>query len=103
MVLIMKKPFEAYLAFIENKLGCKLLDWQKTVLRAVYDDKYPIVQGRLSGKFVAYRAAEMLKEEMDRDNGLLPWAYELDGYSTTVVTCDENWRENIKWEKENKI
>ena len=24
-------------------------------------------------------------------------------YSTTVVTCDENWGENIIWEKENRI
>lgn len=99
----MKKPFEDYLAFIENELGCKLLDWQKTVIREIYDGKYPIVQGRLNGKFAAYRAAEMLYEEMNRDAGNLPpRLYELDGYSTTVVTCDENWGENIIWEKENE-
>ncbi len=86
----MTKPFETYLTFIENELGCKLLDWQKTVLREIYNGKYPIVQGRLGGKFVAYRAAEMLKEEMSRDNGNLPpRLYELDGYTTDVVTCDE--------------
>ncbi len=98
----MKKPFEDCLAFIEHELGCKLLDWQKTVLREIYDGKYPIVQGRLGGKFVAYRAAEMLKEEMNRDNGnLLPRLYELDGYNADVVTCDEGWGDNIEWKKEN--
>ncbi len=86
----MKKPFEDYLAFIEYELGCKLLDWQKTVLREIYDGKYPIVQGRLCGKFVAYRAAELLKEEMNRDNGCLPpRLYELDGYTTDTVIYDE--------------
>lgn len=64
----MKKPFETYLAFIENELGCKLFDWQKKVLRAIYDEKYPIVQGRLSGKFVAYRTAQLLKEQMEKEN-----------------------------------
>ena len=86
----MKKPFEDYLAFIEKELGCKLLDWQKIVLREVYDGKYPIVQGRRCGKFIVYRAAEMLKEEMDRDAGNLPARlYELDGYSADVETYDD--------------
>ena len=97
-----KKPFEHYIDFIEHELDCKLLDWQKIVLCEIYDGKYPIVQGQLNGKFAAYRAAEMLYEEMNRDAGNLPpRLYELDGYSTTVVTCDENWGENIEWEKEN--
>lgn len=97
----MKKHFERYLAFIEHELGTPLLGWQKTVLRAIYDGKYPIVQGRLCGKFIAYRAAELLKEEMDRDTGNLPSRpYELDGYAINVVTCDENWGQNIEWEKE---
>lgn len=67
-----KKPFEHYLAFVENELGCKLFDWQKTLLREIYDGKHPIIQGRLCGKVAAYRAAEMLKAEMDRDNEILP-------------------------------
>jgi hypothetical protein len=90
----MKKPFEHYLTFIEHELDCTLLDWQKTVLREIYDGKYPIVQGRLCGKFAVYRAAEFLKEEMDRDNGILPWFYKLDGYTTEVVIYDELEKEN---------
>ena len=95
-----KKPFEYYLAFIENELGFKLFDWQKTLLREIYDGKYPTVQGRLWGKFAVYRAAEMLKAEMDRDNGILPWLYKPDGYTTDIVIYDEGWVKNIEWEKE---
>lgn len=68
VVLIVKKSFEYCVAFIENELGCKLFDWQKIVLRAIYDGKCPIVQGRLSGKFVAYRTAQLLKEQMEKEN-----------------------------------
>jgi hypothetical protein len=35
-----------------------------------------------------------LKEEMDRDNGILPWLYKLDGYTTDVVIYDELEKEN---------
>ena len=66
----MKKSFEDCLVFIENELGLKLFDYQKTMLRAIYDEEYPIVQGRLCGKFVAYRAAQLLKEEMEKENTL---------------------------------
>ena len=98
----MKKPFETYLTFIENELGVKLLYWQEMVLRAIYDGKYPIVSCVRNGKTIIDKAAQRLKEEIDRDAGILPHRlYELDGYSTTVVTCDENWGENIEWEKEN--
>jgi hypothetical protein len=98
----MKKSFEEYLDFIEHELGCKLLDWQKTVLRNEYDGKHYYYNfGRISGKYVVYQAALMLKEEMARDTGNLPSRqYELDGYAINVVTCDENWGENIEWEKE---
>lgn len=100
----MKKPFEDYLTFIENELGCKLLDWQKQVLRNEYEGKhYHYHFGRISGKYVLLEASRMLKEEMNRDAGSLPpRSYELDGYAINVVTCDENWGENIEWEKENK-
>ena len=88
----MKKPFDDYLTFIENELGVQLLCWQKMALRAVYDGHYPYISGGRGGKVIMERAEEMLKEEMDRDTGnLIPRLYELDGYSTTVVTCDENW------------
>ena len=99
----MKKPFEAYLTLIESTLEVRLFDWQKEILRAIYDDKhlywYP---GRISGVTQFYRAVEILYEEINRDRGNLPSnLYELDGYTTTVATCDENWGENIIWEKEN--
>lgn len=94
----MKKPFETYLAFVEHELGCKLLDWQKVVLRNEYEGKHCCYySGRISGKYVLLRAVQLLKEEMDRDSSNLPpRLYELDGYSATVVTCDENWGENIE-------
>ena len=100
----MKKPFEDYLSFIENELGIKLLCWQKMALRAIYDGYYPYISGVRGGKVIMKRAAEMLKEEMNRDTGNLPpRLYELDGYAINVVTCDENWGENIEWEKEKEL
>lgn len=98
----MKKPFEAYLTFIESELGVKLLCWQKMVLHAIYNGHYPCVSNVRGGKVIMELAAEMLKEEIDRDTGCrLPRLYELDSYSTTIVTRDENWGENIEWKKEN--
>lgn len=100
----MKKPFEAYLTFIENELGVKLLCWQKMALRAIYDGHCPYISGVRNGKVIMYRAAELLKEEINRDAGNLPPRLaELDGYTADVVTCDEGWRDNIEWEKENKL
>lgn len=103
VVLIMKKPFEHYLAFIEDELGTPLLDWQKTVLHNEYEGRHYCYHfGRISGKYVLYQATQMLKEEMNRDTGNLPpRLYEPDGYAINAVTCDENWGENIEWEKEN--
>lgn len=104
MVLIMKKPLETYLAFIENTLGVHLLHWQKEALRAIYNDCIPYIYGIRDGKVVMHRAAKLLKEEMDRDTGNLPpRLYELDGYSADAAMCDEDWRENIEWKKENKL
>lgn len=99
-----KKPFSAYLAFIEHELGCKLFDWQKEILLHIYDDKIGSVYfGRRGlGLTTLTNAAFMLVEEMRRDEKTLPpRLYELDGYFTTVVTCDENWGENTEWEREN--
>lgn len=102
----MKRPFEDYLAFIEHELGCKLLDWQKTILRNEYDGKHYCYHfGRITGKYMLYRAAEILQEEINRDNGCLPARlYELDGYKADSVTYDDaEWinLENIECEKEN--
>lgn len=92
----MKKPFEDYFTFIEHELGTPLLDWQKTVLRNEYDGiHYCYHFGRISGKYVLHRAAEMLKEEMARDSGCLPARlYEPDGYTTDIVLYDELEKEN---------
>lgn len=99
----MKKPFEEYLTFIENELGVQLLCWQKTVLQAIYDGKHPYISCVRSGKVIMDLAAKLLTEEINRDTGNLPKRlYELDGYAVNVVTCDENWGENVIWERENK-
>ena len=63
----MMKDFEEYLSFIENQLEVKLFDWQKVILRKLYNGEYPIVQGIRSGKFVLYQAAQMLKEELEKE------------------------------------
>ena len=101
----MKKPFEDYLDFLENDLGYQFFDFQRALLRQVYEDKHLYYYGnRYIGTHLLYDAMQKFKEEMDRDEGnLLPCTYKLDGYSTTIVTCDENWGENIEWEKENKL
>ena len=100
----MKKPFEDYLSFLENDLGYQFFEFQKALMREVYEDKHLYYcVNRYHGKHWLYDAMRKLKEEMDRDDGLFPHQYKLDDYSTTVVTCDENWGENIEWEKENKL
>ena len=101
----MKKSFEDYLDFLERDLGYQFFDYQKALLRQVYEGKNLYYCGnRYVGTHWLYDTMRKLKEEMDRDEGNLPpWTYKLDGYSTTVVTCDENWGENIEWKKENKL
>lgn len=85
-----KPTFEQYLNFIEGQLDIRLLDWQKTILREVYNGKHIMYTGMRNGKMVLYKAARILKEEMDRDNGYLPpRLYELDGYSIATVIYDE--------------
>jgi hypothetical protein len=41
-----------------------------------------------------YEALRLLSEEMERDNGYLPWLYKPDGYTTEVVIYDELEKEN---------
>ena len=41
-----------------------------------------------------YEALRLLSEEMERDNGYLPWFYKPDGYTTDVVIYDESIKEN---------
>ena len=101
----MKKSFEHYVAIIENELEFKLFDWQKDVLIHIYNGELNrICFGRQYGLTMLSTAAIILYEEMERDNGELPpRQYELESHSTTVVTCDEDWGENIIWEKENQL
>ena len=101
----MKRPFKDYLTLIENELGVQLFCWQKDALRHIYDGNLGhLCFGRQCGITLLTKAALMLYEEMERDAGnLSSRLYELDSYSTTVVTCDDDWGENIEWEKENEI
>ena len=99
----MKKPFEDYITLIENVLEFKLFCWQKDVLLHIYNgDLGRLCFARQQGITMLDTAAVILSDAMARDAGILtPMLYESDVRSTTVVTCDERWKENIEWEKEN--
>ena len=99
----MKRSFETYITLIENILEFKLFQWQKDVLLQIYNGNFGrICFARQQGITMLDTAAVILCDEMNRDAGILPpHQYKLDGYSTTVVTCDENWGENIIWDNEN--
>lgn len=91
----MKKPFEDYIAFLEKDLGYQFFESQKALMRQVYEGKHVYYcANRYCNTHWLYDAMRMLKEEMDRDDGILPWFYKLDGYTTDTVIYDE-------WEKEN--
>ena len=64
----MIKDPEDYLVFIENQLEVKLFDWQKIILRKLCNGEYPIVKVMRNGKFALYQAAQMLKEELEKEN-----------------------------------
>lgn len=90
-----KKPFEEYLGFVETQMSIKLLDWQKAILRESYEKpKHYYCINRWSDMHWCYEALRLLSEEMDRDGGILPWFYKLDGYTTDVVIYDELEKEN---------
>lgn len=100
----MKKPFEDYLDFLENDLGYKFFEYQKALMRQVYEGKRVYYcANRYCNTHWLYDAMRRLKEEMDRDNGILPWFYKLDGYTTDIVVYDEGWGKNIEWEKEKEL
>lgn len=91
-----KKPFEDYLDFLEKDLGYQFFEFQKALMRQVYEGKRVYYcANRYCNTHWLYDATRRLKEEMDRDNGILPWFYKLDGYTTDTVIYDE-------WEKENQ-
>lgn len=91
----MKKPFEEYLGFIETQMSIELLEWQKTILRESYEKpkRYYCIN-RWSDTHWCYEALRLLGEEMERDNGCLPWLYKPDGYTTDIVIYDELEKEN---------
>jgi hypothetical protein len=63
------KTFEDCLGFIENTLGCKLLDYQKIILRNTYEGKhYWYYPGRKYGLQLLLEANRILKEEMNKEN-----------------------------------
>lgn len=66
------KPFETYLAQIEPHLDYPLHEWQKLVLRYIYEGKdniYPIyMHGDRLEKRTLRQAAELLKEQMNKEN-----------------------------------
>lgn len=100
----MKKPFEAYITLIENVLEAKLFQWQKDVLLQIYNGNFGrICFARQQGITMLDTAALLLCDLMNRDAGNLPpYLYELDGYTADTTMCDEDWRENIEWEKESR-
>ena len=102
----MKKPFETYLGVIEAVLECKLFAWQKKILYQLYNGDFKSANGigRGVGISILDTAAILMCDLIDRDTeNIPPYRFELDGYSTTVVTRDDNWGENIIWEKENEL
>ena len=91
-----KRPFEEYLAFLENDLGYQFFDFQKALRRQVYEGKHVYYcANRYCNTHWLYDAMRRLKEEIDRDNGILPWLYRPDGHTTEVVIYDELEKENL--------
>lgn len=66
------KHFETYLAQIEPLLDYPLREWQKLVLSYIYEGKdniYPTyMRGDRRDKVVLRQAAELLKEQMNKEN-----------------------------------
>ena len=57
------KSFEECINYIENKISCELLNYQKQVLRNEYEGKHYCYHfGRISGKYMLYCAILILKE-----------------------------------------
>jgi hypothetical protein len=65
----MKKPFEYYIAIIEDALECKLFDWQKNVLRCFYDGNHHyVLYGRCCGFTMLDTAVWLLYEMIEKEN-----------------------------------
>ena len=61
----MNKPFEYYVAIIEDALECKLFDWQKIVLQHIYNgDNFYWYPGREIGLTQLRQAASILYREI---------------------------------------
>jgi hypothetical protein len=100
----MNRHFEDYLGFIETQMSVELLGWQRVILREHYEKpkRYYCIN-RWSDMHWCYEALRLLSEEMERDNGILPWLYKPDGYTTDMVVYDEGWSENTEWKKEKEL
>lgn len=68
----MTNTFETYLSLIEPALDYPLREWQKQVLRYIYEGKdniYPVyMHGDCLDKAILRQAAELLKEQMNKEN-----------------------------------
>lgn len=64
--------FETYISLIEPALDYPLREWQKLVLRYIYEGKdniYPVyMHGDRLEKATLRQAAELLKKEMNKEN-----------------------------------
>ena len=67
----MKRSFEEHLDFIENKLGVKLFDYQKQLLREAYECKnyyFHYAPGRLYGLSILREVMKILMEQTKEEN-----------------------------------
>ena len=65
----MNKPFEHYLTIVEDTLEYKLFDWQKDVLRYIYNgEHYCLYCGRHFGLTMLDQAILILYMAMDKEN-----------------------------------
>lgn len=83
-------PFEHEMELVE------LLGLQKELIRKQPENlKIYISTSEYNSTYMDYIRAQMLKKEKRQDNiSLLPYLYELDGYTTDVVIYDELEKEN---------
>lgn len=65
-----KYTFEEYLSFIEDKMDIKLFDWQKEVLRMIYEGKtYCYISGAPRCGITVFKdATKLFKELMNEEN-----------------------------------
>lgn len=93
----MKKHFIECVDPFEHETGfAELLGLQKELIRKQPENpKIYISTSGCNNIYMDYIRAQTLKKEKRQDNiNLLPYLYELDGYTTDVVIYDELEKEN---------